>query len=104
VKVLKVSVVRKSLRLVLSSPFTSLHATTHRWQPTHRVVSTRIDLLMVSTFGAPAGKNTTGKRSAAQPLQFSAREMPRNSAEEAVKYAIMSVWEQNSLDVPLPLW
>ena len=50
----KASVVKKSLRLVFSRPLTSLHATTHRWQPTQRVVSIRIDLLIVLASRAEA--------------------------------------------------
>ena len=51
VRALSESVVKKSLRLVLSKPFTSLHATTQRWQPTQRVVSIRIALLISQHLG-----------------------------------------------------
>jgi hypothetical protein len=62
------SVDTKSLRLVLSKPLTSLHATTHRWQPTQRVVSIKIALLIDLTCRTPAVWHKKSERSAAPPL------------------------------------
>ena len=94
------SVVKKSLGLLFSKPFTSLHATTQRWQPTQRVVSIRMALLIVLTSERKQRNVDALHRHSCISQHARCREIKQKTGSNKT----LCPYCAKSVILPLPLW